>query len=342
MGRTKKLLICSVCIIGIGLILAVTGFSMGGKFGIIKSNTGYKILDKEDIVIKNEELSDFKSIEINSNLDKIDIIKSDKYGIEIEYGKNENEVNYLIKDGKLVIKQENSQGIMNNIHFGVVNIYMPNYIKVYVPNEVDLDTIDVKSSTTNFTMDSVNANEISINCSYGKIDAKNVVTKDLKLDMKSGNVKLENIKSNNNAVLKNSYGNMKIKNSEFNVLSNYMNNGNFEMDNVKVDNETIDSKYGKIKANNLIANGLKVESNNGDIDLDGEFKGITSISSRYGNIKFRTNIAKELYNYSVLCDYGNINIDGDKFEKKVQNNGNNTQNTIDITSSNGDINMDFK
>ncbi|MDR5587076.1 DUF4097 family beta strand repeat-containing protein [Clostridium aquiflavi] len=267
MVRTKKkLLICSICMIGVGLILAVIGFSMGGKFGIIRDKSGYKILDKEDGIVKIEASSDFKSIEINSTVDKIDIIKSYKYGIEIEYNSNENDVNYSIKDGKLVIQGNKSQDTFNNISFGIGNTHIPSYIKVYVPDAADLDTINVKSSNTKITMNSINANEISINCNYGEI-----------------------------------------------------------------------------KSNNLIANGLKIASNNSDIDLDGEFKGVTSISSHYGDINLRTNISKELYNYSTSCDYGDINIDGDKFTNKVEKNGNNNaQHSIDITSNNGDINVNFK
>ncbi|SFC75984.1 DUF4097 family beta strand repeat-containing protein [Clostridium uliginosum] len=381
MGKTKKLLICSVCIIGVGLILAVAGFSMGGKFGIIKNNAGYKILDKEEGIVKAEESSAFTSIEINSTVDKIDIIKSYKYGIEMEYSSNQNDVDYSIKDGKLVIQENKLQDAFNNISFGIGNTHIPSYIKVYIPGDVDLDTINVKSSNTNFTMNSINVNEIFLNCNYGnlnisdlqgkkikidsnnnkininnintnelivknnygKIDAGNIVTDELKLDMKNGDVNIDNIKANNNTIFQNLYGNIEIRNSEFNVLSNYMNNGRFEMANVKLDSATIDNKYGKIKSNKLISNGLKIESNNSEIDLDGEFKGDTSILAHYGNIKLKTNTSKELYNYSASCDYGNIKIDGDKFEKSIEKkSSNNEQNNIDIVSKNGNITVDFK
>ncbi|WP_252233520.1 hypothetical protein, partial [Clostridium sp. DSM 1985] len=61
-------------------------------------------MDKEDGIVKIEASSDFKSIDINSTVDKIDIIKSYEYGIEIEYNSNESDVNYSIKDGKLAIQ----------------------------------------------------------------------------------------------------------------------------------------------------------------------------------------------------------------------------------------------
>ncbi|GAA0076602.1 hypothetical protein UT300005_09800 [Clostridium sp. CTA-5] len=345
MGETKKkLLIFSACIIVVGLILALVGFSMGGKFTISKQDSGFKILDNTNMIEKNEELSQFNSIEVDSKVGKIDIIKSNRYEIEVKYSKDEGDVNYSIEDGKLVVKQDKLQNSMfGNINFCIGSNFQESYIKIYVPGNVDLTNLNVKANSGDFTMSDINVNEIYINCNYGDVISRNIVTNNLTLELNNGDIDLENIKSNNNAILKNSYGDIKIRNSEFNILSNNMNNGNLEMGNVKVENNTINNEYGKITSNNLISNGLKVKSNNGDIDLDGEFKGTTSLSSHYGDINFRTNISKDLYNYSASCNYGDINIDGDKFEKKVQNKGNNnTQNTIDVTSNNGDINMDFK
>lgn len=161
--------------------------------------------------------------------------------------------------------------------------------------------------------------------------------------MNNGDIKIDNLKSTNDATFYNQYGSVEIKNSEFDTLNNSMDNGKLDMENVIVMDSTINNKYGKIKGYNFISNGLKIEASNSDINLDGEFKGNTNITSKYGDIKVKTNLYKDLYNYSILCNYGDIKIDEENFENDIENNSDSTkENNMRIDSNNGDITVDFK
>jgi len=143
-------------------------------------------------------------------------------------------------------------------------------------------------------------------------------------------------------MLQNLYGSISIKDSEFNTLTNDMNNGDLYIENTNLGNASSSNKYGDIEFNNTISKGLQVKASNSHINLVGEFKGATSINLLYGDIKFKTNMEQQLYNYNVSCEYGDVRIGGQKFEKNVQENENNSENNINITSSNGDITLDFK
>lgn len=341
MREMKKLSRISLILIGIGSILALTGFFMGGKLGIVRDNSKFKVFDSKDTVIKNEELSFFKSIDIASNFNNIDIIKSDRYAIEMQYEKDNSEVNYTIKDEKLIIEESKVKNKGINIDFRIGDSHIPRYIKVYVPSGVDLDSIDVKSDNANITMKDISASDILLHCGYGNINAENINTDTVNVEMNNGNMNIKKLNSNNNAVLKNLYGNIQINDSTFNKLSNDVNNGSLNMENTSIDNGIINNKYGNIKSHSLTTNGLQIKSDNSKIDLDGEFKGNTSIKSDYGDVKVKTNIPQELYNYSVSCEYGNIKIGKEKFENNIKIN-NNKENSIDIVSNNGNINIDFK
>lgn len=341
MREMKKLSRISLILIGIGLILAITGFFMGGKLGIVRDNSKFKVFDSKETVIKNEELSSFKSIDIASNFNNIDIIKSDRYAIEIQYEGDNSEVNYTIKDEKLVIEESKLKYKGINIDFRIGDSQIPRYIKVYVPSGVDLDSIDVKSDNTNITMNDISASDILLHCKYGNINAENINTDTVNVEMNNGNINIKKLNSNNNAVLKNLYGNIEISDSKFNKLSNDVNNGSLNIGNTSIDNVIINNKYGNIKSHSLITNGLQIKSDNSKIDLDGEFKGNTNIKSDYGDVKIKTSIPQELYNYSVSCEYGNIKIGKEKFENNIKIN-NNKENSIDIVSNNGNINIDFK
>lgn len=341
MREMKKLSRISLILIGIGLILALTGFFMGGKLGIVRDNSKFKVFDSKETVIKNEELSSFKSIDITSNFNNIDIIKSDRYAIEMQYEGDNSEVNYTIKDEKLVIEESKLKNKGINIDFRIGDSQIPRYIKVYVPSGVDLDSIDVKSDNANITMNDIIASDILLHCEYGNINAENINTDIFKVEMDNGNINIKKLNSNNNAVLKNLYGNIQINDSTFNKLSNDVTNGSLNMENTSIDNVIINNEYGNIKSHSLITNGLQIKSDNSKIDLDGEFKGNTSIKSDYGDVKIKTNIPQELYNYSVSCEYGNIKIGKEKFENNIKIN-NNKENSIDIVSNNGNINIDFK
>lgn len=376
MDKTKRLLKYSLCIIVVGLILVVAGFSMGAKFGIIRESSGYRIYNSEDKVIKNEEIAPFKSIEINASFDNIDIIKSDKYAIELEYSKAQNNIDYIVsEDGKLVIKEEMEESMKVSIGY----TYSPSYIKVYVPSDINLETIAIKSSNTDLTINNIIANEFLIDCKYGtlnisdlqgekidintnnnkvvmeniitksllvkndygNINAENINTDNFDIYMNNGDIKINNLKAKSNTIFKNKYGSVEIKNSEFNILNNSMDNGKLDIENVTVVDSNIDNKYGGINLYNFISNDLKIEASNSDIKVDGELKGNTNIISKYGDIKVKTNLSKDLYNYGISCDYGDIKIDGDNFEENIENNSN-QENSINVDSNNGDITIDFK
>lgn len=341
MRKMKKLSRISLTLIGVGMVLAVTGFFMGGKLGIVRDNSEFKVFDSGEKVMKNEELSPFKSIDIASNVDKIDIIKSDRYAIEIQYERDNSEVNYTIKGEKLIIEESKLRINGINLDFRIGDTNIPRYIKVYVPSSVDLESIDVKADNTNIAMNGISASGILLHCKYGNINAENINTGIFNVEMDNGNINIKKLNSNNNSVLKNLYGNIEIKDSTLNKLSNDVNNGSLNVENTSIDNVIISNEYGNIKSHSLRTNGLQIKSDNSKINLDGEFKGNTSIKSDYGDVKIKTNIPQELYNYSVSCKYGNIKIGKEKFENNIKIN-NNKENGIDIVSDNGNINIDFK
>ena len=92
----------------IGFILSVIGFLAGGRFHEISITTnGVRVYDTnkdKNIVKESFNLDSFNKVNISSNFDLsyIEIVKGDKYKLDLQYDK-ENKIDYSIKDGVLTI-----------------------------------------------------------------------------------------------------------------------------------------------------------------------------------------------------------------------------------------------
>ncbi len=375
---TKKITIVALGLIIFGTILALIGFSMGGKFGIVRGGNGYRIQDKDDKVVKQENLDKFDSIDIKVDLDNIEIIKGDRYAIELEYYKDSNDIIYKVENGKLIVK-EPSRNSMINFGFNIGFVYTPSFMKVYVPQDVNLNNLDVHSSNSDIKIKDIKSNTISVKCDYGdtifedmaasvfnvevgngKLAMKNIKAKEIITENKYGELKVEglesdifknvvvngsatfdNIEVSSSFKIENEYGDVNIKNSFINNLEAKLKNGDLDVENTGSDKVVFTNNYGSINTVDFKSKALDIQCNNSDVTLDGELLGNTTIKSQYGSVTVKTNIEELLYNYNVSCEYGDIIINDSKFEDNFQKN-NNGSNNIDISCKNGDAKIEFK
>ncbi|MGL4372405.1 MAG: DUF4097 family beta strand repeat-containing protein, partial [Turicibacter sp.] len=281
MKITKKLIIAALSITLIGFMMTAAGFVNGAQLGIAKTKSGFKIIGAEQFVTLNEELPDFTSIELNSGLNRVEIIPSDKFGIEVKYNEDQDDMSYQVVDGVLKINQA-QQNQMLSMMIDLNFMSETSYMKVFVPanteltsvvvaaphsdflmqdiksqkvlltcnygdielNRVDSHKIEINSNSSDLIMNEINSNEFIVNNEYGDVRIHKLKVDNMSFKLNSGGLKLTDIISNNQATIINTYGDMELSDSEFNQLSADFNSGNVWVKNSQMQTAMIKGRYG--------------------------------------------------------------------------------------------------
>ncbi|MEF9990684.1 MAG: DUF4097 family beta strand repeat-containing protein [Romboutsia sp.] len=339
MKYSKLVIKIAVIIIFAGTIMAFIGYVMGGKTNI-KSSGLYISTKNVNHIIKNEELGEFNNVDIDVNLDYIELIKSDKNKIELNYSEDLNKVDYKIDNNNLTIKQESKKLVDININlFGFME-ENKSYMKLYI-SESELENIKINSNYTDIKIEGVSGNVVNIKCDYANLDVDNLNGKSGNISMKDGNIDLSNIKIEDTFELKNSYGNIGISNSQFQNLISNINDGNIEILNSIIKNSKITNDYGNINLVDSYSEGINIYCKDGRVELDGSFRGYTTIDNKYGNVELDLDNYEKEYGYSIVNKYGSIKINDVSMEGSIINN-NNSENTINVNCTDGNININFE
>ncbi len=235
--------------------------------------------------------------------------------------------------------------------------------------------IDGETIFENINLNYINKSKIELSLSGGKADISNMLSKNIVCNSNSEKINFNNI--NADSLEMNNYnGKVNISKVESNYLD-YYSAGNTEFKDAKIDKFILEEEGGKFKildstinkfeclsecvdldlSNVSIAQNLKVDADIGTIKADGNFLGDTSINLYSGDIDFNTSVDESLCNYNLKTynhifvngkeyDYDTVQYDDDieyENDKKVVNkHETDLTNTINITSEEGNINLNFK
>ena len=210
------------------------------------------------------------------NLD-IDIIDSDvtleentsSSNIEIEYYTDiEREILITHTDKKLSIKE-------NKKTFGVVidfSIFSKKQeIKIKIPKSSSIDVHSLNKMGDLIIKD-LNIKHLTANSKIGNVYLTNVSTLDTEIKLSTGDLKINNFKSENNPLkIKTATGNIKLNNiSGISNLNIDNNTGDIDLSSSTIKNINISNKLGNITLNNLpneSTDNINLETNTGDISL---------------------------------------------------------------------------
>ena len=348
----NKVLKTSLGMILIGVILVAIGFFSGGRVSsILLTKEGVKIYDTDkskNIVKKSFDLDKFNKINISSYLDLnyIQIVKGGGYKLELQYDEK-NKINYSVKDG--ILKINNTSEEEKAIQFGIFYNNPEQGIKLYIPEDCNLDELKIYTSSSDVKITEVNCKNIDINNEYGDVQLSNIFCEDMVLKVESGDLDLANIKGNKIS-LEDDYGSAEIKDVNSEELSCIVNSGDFIGENINISqNYNIENYYGDVdikksdfgdfkatlssgdlNGNNInISQNCDIKSDYGDIimenaslgnftanldDGDIELSDIISIKdvdikNSYGDVELSTKLDKNSFNYYLECEDGYGTID---------------------------------
>ena len=220
------------------------------------------VFAKTNSEIKSEDLDSFTAVEVNVDTSNINIVKGDKYKIEIDYRQPKEKIDYKVKNNKLIITAKRNWNIFPEFGPQPYNV-----ITVYAP---DIDTVKFNSKSGCIKLEDFNVQNAVIKATYGNMNVKNSEIQDANVNTTFGGIKLED--SNvQNAVIKTTYGNVNMKNS-------------------KIQDANVSTTFGGININLVEQSNLKLKVVSGTIKVDGKIyeREYTEDNSSSSNINVKS------------------------------------------------------
>ncbi len=317
---TKTLLIIAVCFMVGGLLLAGVGTAMGGttQFSYEFTNGKFEFNDgSESYVGDTVKVSKFDKLVVNSNVIDVEISDSGK-DYEVTYYVPKNYVPTISDGDTLTIKvpNDNDEGLHLNLFS--VGSFNDAKITINIPSSDKNLKFEVESSTGDITVENIDFNG-SVKSSTGDVAISDAELGDVELITSTGDIYYSNIKCPS-LNMTTSTGQSHIDDSDIDSLTAKTQTGDIDVndskiDSVKIEGSTSDIEFEDVETDDVY---IKVSSGECELDIDGSAKD---------------------YSCSLSSSTGDIEVNGTEYEKQYTLNGGSKN--ITVTTSTGDITVDF-
>ena len=261
-------LIATACI-GIGIVLCVFGYALGGRmhesFGIHYGKDGafgVGYYDSEDQEPHVSELSAYKHLEMDIQLGDITIKRGDRFML---YTEQLDADDYeLIQDGDTLTINSKSKHHIFSFYFR-----LPDYHYILtVPKDVKLESLTLNSHMGDVTVDQIALNHCDIHQSLGDVVISDVNYAEMNIDQKMGDVEYEGL-GQGNMQIDNSMGDISVKLKDKEKFYTY--ELRTSMGSIETDRETADGASQSVESHPKDARyRIKAECSMGDIELEFE------------------------------------------------------------------------
>ena len=250
---------------------------------------------EENTVSKNIEIEYYTALERKVNIEHIGnklSIKENKNIVGINF-------NFFTEKRKLIIKIPKS----SNIDINSVNKIGDNFIK-----NLDIKSLIINSKLGDVYITNISASDADIKLATGNLNIDNLNSENnsLKIDVDTGNVKLNNINDLKDISIDNKTGDTDLSSSIIKNINITNKLGNIKVSNLlseSSDNINLKTTTGNITLSNLTANNsITLKSTKGDI--------IAELSDEESNFTNSSNKKKQLFTSS---NTGTVNV---KFSNK--------------------------
>ena len=255
--------------IGIGIVLCVFGYALGGSmhesFGIHygkDGDFGVGYVDSEDQKPHASELSKFKHLEMDIQIGDITIKRGDRlmlYTEQLDADDYE-----LIQDGDTLIINSKSKHHISSFYFRIPEYH---YI-LTVPKDTKLESLTLNSDMGDITIDQIALGRCNIYQSLGDIVISDVNYSEMDIDQKMGDVEYEGL-GQGNMQIDNSMGDISVKLKDKEKFYTY--ELRTSMGSIETDRETADGASQSVESHPKDARyRIKAECSMGDIELEFE------------------------------------------------------------------------
>jgi len=308
--------------IKIAFSLIITGFILIGfatylnNGNIPRFSANY---DKKNYTVSINEIKDLDLNILDSDIVLEENTSSDK--IEIEYYTGIERETLITHTGKKLSIKENKNTFGVDIDFSIFSKKQEIKIKIPTSSSIDVHSLN---KIGNLIIKDLSIKHLTANSKIGNVYLTNLSTLDTEIKLSTGDLKINNFKSENNSLkIKTATGNIKLNNiSGISNLNIDNNTGDIDLSSSTIKNINISNKLGNITLNNLpneSTDNINLETNTGDISLF--------------NLTANNSI-------SLKSSTGNILAELNDNESNFTN-GSNKKKTLFTSSSTGTVNVKF-
>jgi len=325
-------------IVLVGIVLTITGLLLGASRTLYLERTGVYISGNEVSIVEESDLEAFRDINIDVSFSDIEFLRSDTFGIEL-YGENL-EWEWVLGDGGLLITDNRRPGIQI-LQFDFFQ-KQQNYVKIYLPENTVLHSVSAKTGSGNIRLDSFNVSGLTqISNSFGNVDIENMVTGAMHIELGSGRFTGSNLDVFY-LMYNNRFGSGHFQNVRANGFTADTSSGDMQFTNCTFASPVIVNNFGKISATEFTVSNPNIRVNSGNINIAGDISGKVLIHNEFGDIKLTTSKARSDFSYDVSLKFGRITFDGERLRDQTSIiSGSIQENHIKITSSSGDVEVNF-
>lgn len=192
--------ILGICL-ALGIMFVTVGTAMGASGTVIISKEdGIKIVDESyRWNYKDMNVEPFKNINIHVNCADVNIVPStgDNYGIEFSMLGDESAIDFINKDGTLVIMDKSEEGYISfNLDF--FNLEPENNITLYVPVDVYIEDITITGDVGDLKIEGLKSvKNIEIGIDVGDVDIKQINCENMNIITDVGDADIDNVNISN-------------------------------------------------------------------------------------------------------------------------------------------------
>lgn len=305
---TKKYLIVCCCLLGAGMLLALTGWVIGGRVygvGIGPGGIWVNSPDAQDgktnmrtYVEETLVLDAFESMDIIVDSGNFTVIPSDHYGVEYCVD-SRYDVTVEVKGGCLTITEKwplnhtNYYGAdwvlwgfgRNSVFLNNSDVYKKEFITVYVPAEAVLADVKIYNDYGAVKCSGLSADNLWIDADYGDIALDAVRSGSADVTAGSGAITVSGF-SDGDLKLANEYGNAKLENVTAKAMNIVMESGDLELLDAQGDSLYIKQEYGDIELEQVDVTGrAELINESGKTSLTEVAAAEMQIKNEYGNLE---------------------------------------------------------
>ena len=338
----------AIVIMVAGMILFGIALGMGARGGALYfDKNGAHITSfanhKGDayVTVSEHSLDAFSSIDVSAVSEKVRLIPSDHYGLEIHMPEG-TAPDWNLTGGKLTVRTNPESGFyLFNLDLSFDN----DSVYVYYPQNAAFDEVKISSASGSVELSGLTASEISISNVSGSVSA-DVTLKDgnVSIDTASGRIKFSGAGSAKKVYLKSVSGSI---NAEVNDCAGMTLSTSSGSITARTSGQTAtlleaNSMSGAIKATGAAWRSLKAETTSGSIEISGRLTGQSSITSMSGGITISAKGSFSEYGYDLDSMSGSIRINGERFGRPARSLGAaDAANVITASTASGSIRLDF-
>lgn len=189
---TSRHKLIALTIITLGILLAVIGFSSGGRWSIVQEGNAFTVPAKNGLDHHAYTLDAFTDVLIHNDYGDVEIIQSDSYSLETNVMKN-TDVTYSLKDG--ILRVETKSKRKAGISLGLGTMTTPS-IKITVPKEANLTSINIDSNFGDTILKGLQYKQLSLTGDYGDILLKNSMGEHTEIIQSFGDLTVAQLLSN--------------------------------------------------------------------------------------------------------------------------------------------------